>query len=147
MICPPPRARQATKIAVMIVSHRGEVGLIVGPVLLFSIYMLFWRVFARGRDAKRMRAELTLAQSTAFGGPEVTPPSVFIYIIFRSSQPHRSRRVEIRIGVNRSAFGGTVPHFHQMSREISRCPAFFENGIIIFFVADYSTCLPRNATK
>ena len=31
--------------------------------------------------------------------------------------------------------------------EISRCPAFFENGIIIIFVADYSTCLPRNATN
>ena len=40
------------------------------------------------------------------------------------------------IGVNRPAFRGTVPHFHQMSREISRCPAFFENGIIIFSVAD-----------
>ena len=50
----------------------------------------------------------------------------------------------------------TVPHSegqsrifirYLRSREISRCPAFFENGIIIFFVADYSTCLPRNATK
>ena len=40
------------------------------------------------------------------------------------------------IGVNRPAFGGTVPHFHQVSREISRCPAFFENGIIFFSVAD-----------
>ena len=38
----------------------------------------------------------------------------------------------ICIGVNRPAVGGTVPHFHQMSREISRCSAFFENGIIFF---------------
>ena len=54
------------------------------------------------------------------------------------------------IGVNRPAFGGTVPHFHQMSRGPAKSadvPHFFENGIIIFFVADYSTCLPRNATK
>ena len=51
-------------------------------------------------------------------------------------QPSRIRR-------DSPAFSSDVPR----SREISRCPAFFENGIIIFFVADYSTCLPRNATK
>ena len=57
---------------------------------------------------------------------------------------------EYTIGVNRPAFGGTVPHFHQMSRGPAKSadvPHFFENGIIIIFVADYSTCLPRNATK
>ena len=46
-------------------------------------------------------------------------------------------RIPNIIGVNRPAFGGTVPHFHQMSREMSRCPAFLYNGIIIFYVADY----------
>ena len=51
-------------------------------------------------------------------------------------QPSRIRR-------DSPAFSSDVPR----SREISRCPAFFENGIIFFFVADYSTCLPRNATK
>ena len=45
-------------------------------------------------------------------------------------------QIGLFIGVNRPAFGGTVPHFHQMSREISRRPAYFENGIIIFSVAD-----------
>ena len=65
----------------------------------------------------------------------------------------------IPIGVNRPAFGGTVPHFHQMSRvprnetdvprpaKWDRCPAFLENGIIFFFVADYFIFLPCNATK
>ena len=43
-------------------------------------------------------------------------------------QPSRIRR-------DSPAFSSDVPR----SREISRCPAFFENGIIIFFVADYST--------
>ena len=50
------------------------------------------------------------------------------------------------IHVNRPAFGGTVPHFHQMSRvprNETDVAAFLENGIF-FFVA---TFLPRNATK
>ena len=51
-------------------------------------------------------------------------------------QPSRIRR-------DSPAFSSDVPR----SREISRCPAFFENGIIIFFVADYSTCLPRKVTN
>ena len=51
-------------------------------------------------------------------------------------QPSRIRR-------DSPALSSDVPR----SREISRCPAFLENGIIFFFVADYSTCLPRNATK
>ena len=46
-------------------------------------------------------------------------------------QPSRIRR-------DSPAFSSDVPR----SREISRCPAFFENGIIIIFVADDSTvCL------
>ena len=52
----------ATKIADMKVSQPGLV--IVGPELLFSIYKCFFFEFARGSDAKRMRAELTLPQST-----------------------------------------------------------------------------------
>ena len=53
------------------------------------------------------------------------------------------------IGVNRPAFGGTVPHFHQMSRvpRETDIPHFFKNGIIIFCIADYFTFLPWNATK
>ena len=54
------------------------------------------------------------------------------------------------IGVNRPAFGGTVPHFHQMSRGPAKSadvPHFSKTVLIFFFVADYSTCLPRNATK
>ena len=58
--------QHATKIAEMKVSHHGLE--IVGPELLFSIdkiiNVVFWSLFARGRDAKRMRAELTIAQST-----------------------------------------------------------------------------------
>ena len=50
----------ATKIAEMKDSHHGQV--IVGPELLFSIYKCCFLEF--GSDAKRMRAELTLAQST-----------------------------------------------------------------------------------
>ena len=47
----------------MKVSQPGLV--IVGPELLFSIYKcVFFSLFARGSDAKRMRAELTLPQST-----------------------------------------------------------------------------------
>ena len=58
-------------------------------------------------------------------------------------RPHKHRCQPSRIRRDSPAFSSDVPR----SREISRCPAFFENGIIIFFVADYSTCLPRNATK
>ena len=63
-------------------------------------------------------------------------PAVPIREELHTCQPSRIRR-------DSPAFSSDVPR----SREISRCPAFFENGIIIFFVADYSTCLPRNATK
>ena len=56
---------------------------------------------------------------------------------------HRCQLSRIRRESDSPAFSSDVPR----SREISRCPAFFENGIIFFFVADYSTCLPRNATK
>ena len=51
-----------------------------------------------------------------------------------------------RIHVNRRdspAFSSDVPR----PAKCDRCPAFLENGIIIFFVADYATFLPRNATK
>ena len=51
----------ATKIAVMKVSHHGVVT--VGPELLFSIYK--WFFFARDRATKWLRAELTVAQPTA----------------------------------------------------------------------------------
>ena len=53
------------------------------------------------------------------------------------------------IGVNRPAFGGTVPHFHQMSRGPAKSAdvPHFLKMVFFFFVADYSTCLPRNATK
>ena len=44
---------------------------------------------------------------------------------FHRCQPSRIRR-------DSPAFSSDVPQ----SREISRCPAFFENGIIIFSVAD-----------
>ena len=40
------------------------------------------------------------------------------------------------IGVNRPAFGGTVPHFHQMSRvprNETDVPHFFKMVVIIFF--------------
>ena len=63
------------------------------------------------------------------------------YLIRGEAQMHRCQTSRIRR--DSPAFSSDVPR----SREISRCPAFFENGIIIFFVADYSTCLPRNATK
>ena len=49
-----------------------------------------------------------------------------------------------------SSIRRAVPHFHQMSRvprNETDVPHFLENGIIIFFVSDYSTCLPGNATK
>ena len=53
----------ATKIAEMKVSQPGLV--IVGPELLFSNFKcFFFSLFARGSDAKRMRAERTLPQST-----------------------------------------------------------------------------------
>ena len=41
----------------------------------------------------------------------------------------------------------TVPHSAGQSRIFIRCPPFLENGITIFFVADFSTFLPRKATK
>ena len=53
------------------------------------------------------------------------------------------------IGVNRPAFGGTVPHFHQMSRvpqNETDVPHFFKM-VLFFCVADYFTLLPWNATK
>ena len=58
----------------------------------------------------------------------------------------------ICIGVNRPAFGGIVPHFHQMSREMRQMSRIFILllfffFIIFFFVADYFTFLPCNATK
>ena len=64
------------------------------------------------------------------------PISIVLSAVLHRCQPSRIRR-------DSPAFSSDVPR----SREISRCPAFFENSIIIFFVADYSTCLPRNATK
>ena len=66
---------------------------------------------------------------------------VFVLPIFspcltNTTQTHRCQPSRIRR--DSPAFSSDVPR----SREISRCPAFFENGIIIFFVADYSTiCL------
>ena len=52
------------------------------------------------------------------------------------------------------SYMSTVPHSAGQSRifircpaKCDRCPAFLENGIIIFSVADYATFLPRNATK
>ena len=56
------------------------------------------------------------------------------------------------IGVNRPAFGGTVPHFHQMSRGPAKSAdvPHFSKMVLLFFplpIRPYSTCLPRNATK
>ena len=75
----------ATKIAVMKVSGVGVVR--VGPELLFWINKYNFKCgflgicFARGRDAKRLGAELTLPQcgsvSDGLVGPEVAPPSGF----------------------------------------------------------------------
>ena len=54
----------ATQIAVMKVSDVEVTK--VGPELLFLIYKCcFLVIFARGRDTKRLRAELTVARSTA----------------------------------------------------------------------------------
>ena len=55
---------KATKIAMVKVSDVEVVR--VGSELLRSIYTfsVFWRFFVPGRDAKWLRAELTLAQST-----------------------------------------------------------------------------------
>ena len=56
------------------------------------------------------------------------------------------------IGVNRPAFGGAVPHFHQMSRGPAKSAdvPHFSKMVLLFFplpIRPYSTCLPRNATK
>ena len=51
------------------------------------------------------------------------------------------------IHVNRPAFGGQSRIFIRCPAKCDRCHAFLENGIIIFFVADYATFLSRNATK
>ena len=56
----------------------------------------------------------------------------------------------VPIGVNRPAFGGTVPHFHQMSRvprNETDVPHFFKWWLLFCCVADYFTFLPWNATK
>ena len=66
-----------TNIAVMKVSH--VVVVMVGPELLFSIYKCCG-FFLWGSSAKRLRAELTLAQCGSINGPaglEVAPSSVF----------------------------------------------------------------------
>ena len=58
--------------------------------------------------------------------------------------------MHFNIGVNRPAFGGTVPHFHQMSRvprNETDVPHFFKWWLLFFCVADYFTFLPWNATK
>ena len=74
----------------------------------------------------------------------------YIYITIDRLIRHPYTLYDIPIGVNRPAFGGTVPHFHQMSR-VPRNETdvlhFKKNCIIIFFVADYFTFLPCNATK
>ena len=56
------------------------------------------------------------------------------------------------ICVNRPAFGGTVPHFHQMSRGPAKSAdvPHFSKMVLLFFplpIRPYSTCLPHNATK
>ena len=58
------------------------------------------------------------------------------YSLTHTCQPSRIRR-------DSPAFSSDVPP----PAKCDRCPAFLENGIIIFFVADYAPCLPRNATK
>ena len=52
------------------------------------------------------------------------------------------------IGVNRPAFGGTVPHFHQMSRGPAKSAdvPHFSKMVLLFFplpIRPCSTCLPR----
>ncbi len=56
----------------------------------------------------------------------------------------------IIIGFNRPAFGGTVPHFHQMSRvpwNERDVPHFKKWYYFFLSIADYFTFLPGNATK
>ena len=69
----------ATKIAVMKVIDVGVV-MVETDYYFRSINVVFWRFFTRGRDAKRLRAELTIAQRGLVNGPvrpEVAPHSVF----------------------------------------------------------------------
>ena len=70
--------------------------------------------------------------------------------------PHFQSKMAIvwdrSIGVNRPAFGGTVPHFHQMSRGPAKSAddPHFSKMVLLFVplpIRPYSTCLPRNATK
>ena len=69
-----------------------------------------------------------------------------------STATNDAHRVHKSIGVNRPAFGGTVPHFHQMSRGPAKSAdvPHFSKMVLLFFplpIRPYSTCLPRNATK
>ena len=67
------------------------------------------------------------------GGGLTAPPDPQLEKVGLHTNPSES------IGVNRPAFGGTVAHFHQISRGPAKSadvPRIFENGIIIFSVAD-----------
>ena len=55
--------------------------------------------------------------------------------------------VGVVIGVNRPTFGGTVPHFHQASREMRQMSRIFRKWYYFVCVADYSRFLPWKATK
>ena len=69
-------------------------------------------------------------------------PSVTIVSI-HSRRSVQWSSIPAYIGVNRPAFGGTVPHFHQMSREMRQVFRIFFKWCLIFFcVADYFTFLP-----
>ena len=61
--------------------------------------------------------------------------------LVRINALHRCHPSRIRRDSPAFSSDGTRP------AKSDRCPAFLENGIIISFVADYSTFLPRNATK
>ena len=83
---------------------------------------------------------------SAFGGLFQT------IVVFECSAGHQTRCFSFFIGVNRPAFGGTVPHFHQMSRGPAKSAdvPHFSKMVLLFSplpIRPYSTCLPRNATK
>ena len=66
------------------------------------------------------------------GGAYSAPDPQLEKVGLHTNPSHRCQPFRIRR--DSPAFSSDVPR----SREISRCPAFFENGIIIFSVADYT---------
>ena len=68
--------------------------------------------------------------------------SVWIVVL----PPPKASRIHTK--KHRPAFGGTVPRFHQMSREMRQMSRiFFKWWLSIFCVADYFSFLPWNATR